>query len=604
MGLFITEVTLMKKEKNRKRKLNTKRIRALSAIMFTLPFILSTLFLPAIKAGATDIPDGTPTEYNPAAVNYSNASQNEHVRTDYVYSLADHTYTNQQSGEIVGNSGATEAFNRLPILFPGDTVTIIPEEVNKDHNTGYVGLILNLKDVGITTGDHGPIHVLKTASYGEPVNGKNTNGSSYIQKIQIVGDSPVSLSSYAGGGWTTRTVNKGTANEYTLNYYAKDFTYTVLPKSCNISYLCVIPGTGAVDASDCDLFYPNGGNNPACIYAEDALTNGLSAGPFSFTVEKPYLEGYNLNKTTNNYAATGGKTKSAVYDYATDNGAGYSVPEVTVYPKWRYSSGSKNENLSHGSTSDVVNIEFEFSDSKTLTLNANGGTIDGLAKKIYIVNNVMLPSWNISDYVPERENYTFDGWYTDLSDESTKITDLSATLNKYGNSGGTVDSRACRLYAKWTADDSGDIPGGDDDIPGGDDDIPGGDDDIPGGGDDIPGGGDNPGGDDDNLGEPAQPAEIGDSYIDPVIIRIKLASPDNQPEIIEYDQGGEGALPIRLMAALKEHPNVTFIYHCTYEGIAYTFTIKGSAAIVDEKIPWYGPLWLRIFYPTVMKPIE
>ena len=38
--------------KTKKRKLNRRRIRALSAILFSIPFVLYTALVPAIKAGA------------------------------------------------------------------------------------------------------------------------------------------------------------------------------------------------------------------------------------------------------------------------------------------------------------------------------------------------------------------------------------------------------------------------------------------------------------------------------------------------------------------------------------------------------------------------
>ncbi|MCR5458433.1 MAG: hypothetical protein K6F51_00895 [Acetatifactor sp.] len=52
------------------------------------------------------------------------------------------------------------------------------------------------------------------------------------------------------------------------------------------------------------------------------------------------------------------------------------------------------------------------------------------------------------------------------------------------------------------------------------------------------------------------------------------------------------ALPIDVMRKLADHPELTLVYSCTYEGTEYLFTIHGYDIVVDEAIPWYGPLWL------------
>ncbi len=52
------------------------------------------------------------------------------------------------------------------------------------------------------------------------------------------------------------------------------------------------------------------------------------------------------------------------------------------------------------------------------------------------------------------------------------------------------------------------------------------------------------------------------------------------------------ALPIGVMRTLAAHPEITLVYDCTYEGTEYVFTIRGRDVIVDESIPWYGPLYL------------
>jgi nucleoid-associated protein YgaU len=47
------------------------------------------------------------------------------------------------------------------------------------------------------------------------------------------------------------------------------------------------------------------------------------------------------------------------------------------------------------------------------------------------------------------------------------------------------------------------------------------------------------------------------------------------------------------MKYLQEHPQITLVYHITYEGEEFTVTIPGARVVADPEISWYGPLWLR-----------
>ena len=50
------------------------------------------------------------------------------------------------------------------------------------------------------------------------------------------------------------------------------------------------------------------------------------------------------------------------------------------------------------------------------------------------------------------------------------------------------------------------------------------------------------------------------------------------------------------MLYLKEHPDVTLLYHVTYEDEVYDIVIHGRDVITDPEISWYGPLWLLANY--------
>ena len=85
-------------------------------------------------------------------------------------------------------------------------------------------------------------------------------------------------------------------------------------------------------------------------------------------------------------------------------------------------------------------------------------------------------------------------------------------------------------------------------------------------------------------------------YLEPLRSKLHAAGEAGGAQTVEYT--GSFSLPIEFMTYLKEHPQVTLVYHTSYEGEEFTVTIPGNKAIVDEKIGWYGPLWLRAHYGT------
>ena len=86
-----------------------------------------------------------------------------------------------------------------------------------------------------------------------------------------------------------------------------------------------------------------------------------------------------------------------------------------------------------------------FEDGYTVTFNPNGGTIDGKESAIYELDTESESFFDIGDYVPEREGYTFVGWcykpsaYYDSLIEDTSNYDWMN--NTYGYN--------IQLYAKW-----------------------------------------------------------------------------------------------------------------------------------------------------------
>ena len=118
------------------------------------------------------------------------------------------------------------------------------------------------------------------------------------------------------------------------------------------------------------------------------------------------------------------------------------VSDGKVFDAWYFTTGAKagqKVDTTAIFSSDMANsgnigIEAKFVfPNVTVTFNANGGTVD-TASKTYKKQDMYgtLPT-------PTRDGYTFSGWYTNINDESTRVT---SGLQVPGN---------VTLYAKWAA---------------------------------------------------------------------------------------------------------------------------------------------------------
>lgn len=86
-----------------------------------------------------------------------------------------------------------------------------------------------------------------------------------------------------------------------------------------------------------------------------------------------------------------------------------------------------------------------FEDGYTVTFNPNGGTIDGEESAIYELDTESESFFDIGDYVPEREGYTFLGWcYKPAALYDSLIEDTSNFDWMNNTSGYDI-----QLYAKW-----------------------------------------------------------------------------------------------------------------------------------------------------------
>ena len=92
---------------------------------------------------------------------------------------------------------------------------------------------------------------------------------------------------------------------------------------------------------------------------------------------------------------------------------------------------------------------------------------------------------------------------------------------------------------------------------------------------------------------PAAPADQRISVDDLLNAAIK-----ENAEIVEWDEGD--TLSISTMRFLQANPQLTLKFSYTYEGKDYVVYISGEDVVVDENIPWYGPLYLAGKYPSTM----
>ncbi|MEE1411214.1 MAG: InlB B-repeat-containing protein [Bulleidia sp.] len=110
------------------------------------------------------------------------------------------------------------------------------------------------------------------------------------------------------------------------------------------------------------------------------------------------------------------------------DGDGHVIDQVT----WNKAilNASSNEDV-------VYTLTPEYAPYKQITLNLNGGTYGGSYDTftVYAKDGVI----DLSEYTPVKNRYTFIGWYTNLSDETTKVDEVD-----------TSTQNGIELHAKYT----------------------------------------------------------------------------------------------------------------------------------------------------------
>ncbi len=76
----------------------------------------------------------------------------------------------------------------------------------------------------------------------------------------------------------------------------------------------------------------------------------------------------------------------------------------------------------------------------------------------------------------------------------------------------------------------------------------------------------------------------------------ELAKGEKVEDATVYLTTGD-SLPLSVLKTLKNCPGVTLDFRCTYKGEELHFVLKGGEKLViNENIPWYGPLFLKSVY--------
>jgi len=89
-------------------------------------------------------------------------------------------------------------------------------------------------------------------------------------------------------------------------------------------------------------------------------------------------------------------------------------------------------------------------------------------------------------------------------------------------------------------------------------------------------------------------------WLEPFRVQLHIAGELGGEQTVEFS--GDFALPLEFMQYLQGHPQITLIYHVTYEGEEFTVTIPGEYVVADPEINWYGPLWLKGHFGEGVNP--
>lgn len=361
---------------------------------------------------------------------------NPHTPQTYVYNFGTRDLTNKETGDKI-MSGFDSG--KCPVLLPGDSVETVaePTKDNGESRKGF-GFVDDDDFPGASRHEsRGPIEVTDSEDWG---------GVTYITGFTNAGDNPVLVWANTCG---TASSEKAGDNAY-HDFLMYDLNFVIFPATIDVRYECLNEGGSFSDAELAQAVYNTSEKNPTLFYAEDALENRTSGDDHScgLTVHRPFIEGYQFTGSSHAWDAW-----TTIYEvYGADDG--WDGDATEIYPQWRGSSS--NTQALNGKPTDHLTMQFKYKRGRTITLDAMGGTIDGLDRRIVECEGADFDAkamdealYNGDAWVPKRPGYEFAGWYTD-EDYTELMESFAAEFGKLKADSADVAGRTCHLYARWT----------------------------------------------------------------------------------------------------------------------------------------------------------
>ena len=180
------------------------------------------------------------------------------------------------------------------------------------------------------------------------------------------------------------------------------------------------------------------------------------------TGNKSYTANWSINTYSISYNLNGGSIsgQKTSYNVTTES---FTLPTPTrtgyTFTGWTGSNGStpqKSVTITKGSTGNKSYTANWQANAYTLTVNPNGGNINGttsaksLSPPLYYNGGNW---WNLSGEKPSRTGYTFEGWYTSANG-GTKIYNADGTCTNegtYWKNSSYVHTGNLSVYAHWKA---------------------------------------------------------------------------------------------------------------------------------------------------------
>ena len=403
----------------------------------------------------------------------------KHVPTTYYYELGKGDYPVPYRGDG-WPLNYTNYLQASGIYFPGDKIVFVPapDPVPFERSHGLPGLCFQDGKGGYYeygVGDRvGPFLVSGAVTKG------NWHSHTYMTELTVV-DGPVMFSTESGNSGGSSWADSGPDKDgfATDVWPVGSIRYVQLPKYHPIEYRYRCNGQDIPAADLATMkFYNDQPANPEVIWAEDLSSNFIPyetamrydewtkfrAGNV-FTFSRPYIEGYYY---TDMQIGTHGDN---FWCWEPTNAG----DAQTYTARFRYNGDTDFNwtftNKKEGDEADpivvYVNYVRDGTYPSTLTVNANGGTIDGQPERMFnfYYSYDYDHAFDPAAHTPTRDGYVFDGWYADAA--CTKIvspaadngvdvdgsklyeSDVRSNLRSYGRTLRDNGSYHFCLYAKW-----------------------------------------------------------------------------------------------------------------------------------------------------------